>query len=88
MNITASDLMTVEAIIGYGAVVNFQDEPFGFSLTASVENITDNTLSYQRYYPHVEIGAMKALGTNFILYDFADNARYSFEKHLKKVATV
>ncbi len=88
MDINAVDLMTVEAIIGYDAVVNLHTEPFGFSLSATVENIYSKPLYYKTNYSHVETGAMKVLGKDCILHDFAEKARYAFEKCIKKVATV
>lgn len=83
MFITATDLLTVEAIIGYGAIVNFQEDPFGFSLCAIVENVCDKPISYKRTYTHVETGALKVLGKDFLFADFAEKARYCFEKYIK-----
>lgn len=88
MLITATDLMTIEAIIGYNSTVGVQTEPFGFALQATVENINGKKFYYQKAFAHVEIGAMKVLGKDFLLADFADMVRISFEKHLKNVAVV
>ena len=88
MFITATDIMTIEAIIGYNSIVGVQTEPFGFSLMATVENFNGKKLYYQKSFFHVETGAMKALGKDFLLSDFADRARDSFEKYLNNVFVV
>lgn len=88
MLITATDIMTIEAIIGYNSTVGVQTEPFGFALQATVENINGKKCYYQKSFFHVETGAMKALGKDFLLADFADRARISFENYLKNVAVV